>query len=222
MKSDLHNTQKQGQTFCTPHCKHEGSCGSNICVGFVSVFKWTFFAKYMANKALSFSQIKKSKNPMQLLFGMKANEDNIKFAVTFALINATYKFVLCFIRHLHYQGPCPDKWAAPLAGMLSAFWMGLDEKKRRQFIIILLLSKLIDILLNLWIQNANKSKRAEQANTEGKDTFRKHFLIVVLFQFCLVVHMYCGFFEPDTLNRQMMIFTIKFCKMGINFRQITK
>jgi len=71
-----------------------------------------------------------------------------------ALINSTYKTVLCFVRHLNHNINSsfnPDKIGAPLAGFLSGLWIGLDDQDRRQILTILLVSRVSDTLLNLLV-----------------------------------------------------------------------
>jgi len=48
-----------------------------------------------------------------------------------ALINFTYRIVLCFQRHFSGNRN-PDKFAAPIAGFISGLWLGFDNYKGRR------------------------------------------------------------------------------------------
>ena len=202
----------------TVHCKHRGSCQSNVGRSFVSTFQWVFVLKFCINKVLSIAKIRKSKNPIGELFGWKSNKDNLRFALVMASINATYKIILCAIRRHSQKSQNPDRFGAPIAGSVAGLLIGLDDKKRRQFITVLLLSKLVDILLNRSMQNADWSPANREAIQSGADRPPKAALIFVLFVLSIVWNKYAALFEPEIVNVDMFKFSIRFCMMCTNWR----
>ena len=86
-----------------------------------------------------------------------ANRIHLKFALMVALMNATYKAVLCIVRHLVKEKP--DRIGAALGGILAGLWISLIESKgQRNFIACLVISRLVDTLMNRVIQNSYLSK----------------------------------------------------------------
>ena len=75
----------------------------------------------------------------------KSNKDHLKFALFFATMNFLYKSVLCFLRRIIKN----DKYAAPLAGFVAGFASLIDDKKRRQLLTILFLSRFCDSAVKL-------------------------------------------------------------------------
>ena len=56
----------------------------------------------------------------------------------------------------------PDKWAAPLAGLVAGAWLSYDpEKSRRNLIMILVVSKAIDCILNILLRHIYKFYKKE-------------------------------------------------------------
>ena len=89
---------------------------------------------------------------MHILFSINENRDTINFAAIYALINFTYKYLLCKLRKVFKNYPKPDKLAAPIAGFVAGLWFGLDMSKgRKHFIVCFLVSRLADMLLNIWV-----------------------------------------------------------------------
>ena len=55
---------------------------------------------------------------------------------------------MCMIRRLSDKNP--DKWAAPLAGLIAGLWIKADPMdSRRNLIMILIIAKALDCLLNI-------------------------------------------------------------------------
>lgn len=71
------------------------------------------------------------------LVNPKSMKDNFMFAVCFALINSTYKLVLCLLRRQLKD----DRINSIVAALFSALWIQLEPPKRRSLIVILLLSR---------------------------------------------------------------------------------
>lgn len=64
-------------------------------------------------------------NPKKLLKNLtsaKSNKDNMMFALFLALVNSSYKLVLCYLRRVLKN----DKLSAPIAGFLAGFFSLLD------------------------------------------------------------------------------------------------
>ena len=138
----------------TKFCKHPDSCGQNILSGFIKSTKWTFILKFGISKVI---QLVRRKNiTLEGMFGFKTNKDTFRFAIIVGLINATYKLVLCAIRRI--SAKCPDKFAAPIAGIAAGLWLGADIKSRRYIFTTILLSRTCDTILNLLLQNAYSSE----------------------------------------------------------------
>ena len=78
----------------------------------------------------------------------EANKDTLRFALIAALINATYKVILChFRRLLAKRKDICDKVAAPIAGFSSALWLYFDDDWRKNLYAILMTSKATDALV---------------------------------------------------------------------------
>lgn len=130
--------------------------------GAASAFVYTFAMKYFLSKTLFFVRYylanperRKKMNVIAELLGLPSNTDSVLFALAFALINGSYKMVLCLIRHFfrrkNIKGS-PDRIASLIAGFASGLFMIIDPNRfRRNFITCLLLSRLTDILLNKWL-----------------------------------------------------------------------
>lgn len=116
------------------------------------------------------------------MFSINENKDNINFAAIYALINFTYKYLLCKLRTIFSHLPNPDRVAAPIAGFVAGLWFGLDSSKgRKHFIVCFLISRLADMLLNIWVQNAYTSSENEERNASGIDGNLKHAIVLVSF-----------------------------------------
>jgi len=57
-----------------------------------------------------------------------------------ALLNSLYKAVLCALRRFFKT----DKWCAFIAGFVAGLSALIEDKKRRQLILILMLSRFVD------------------------------------------------------------------------------
>ena len=69
------------------------------------------------------------------------NVDNLRFALFFALMNTVYKMILCIMRRFVKS----DKVNSLVAGFIAGLVSRVDIKKRRSFLLILLLSRFFDI-----------------------------------------------------------------------------
>ena len=76
-------------------------------------------------------------------------KDNFRFALFCSLMTGTYKSVLCILRRLKLE----DKIIAPIAGFLAGLWIIIEEKKRRQLLTVLLLSRFTDTAAKLCVDH---------------------------------------------------------------------
>lgn len=105
----------------TERCKHAPnvSCGENVLVGFYQTFVNILSLKIIGN---NFSFIGNPKKLFKNLLNYKSNKDNFRFAMFFALMNCSYKFILCFLRRYLSS----DKLIAPIAGFVAGLFSILD------------------------------------------------------------------------------------------------
>ena len=55
---------------------------------------------------------------------------------------------MCMVRR--YSNHNPDKWCAPIAGLIAGLWLKADPlESRRNLIMILIIAKALDCLLNI-------------------------------------------------------------------------
>ena len=93
-------------------------------MGFYQTFVNILSIKLLANNCFYFGNLKKL---IGNLMSYKSNKDNVRFALFMALMNATYKTVLCVMRRLKFD----DKINAPVAGFIAGLLSYLDAAKRR-------------------------------------------------------------------------------------------
>ena len=86
-------------------------------------------------KALSW-RFRKNQKILENLYSYKQNKDHLHFAAFLALMNFTYRFVLCLGRRVFGKFTnFPDRFAAPLAGFLAGFCIKIyGNKAQRNFI----------------------------------------------------------------------------------------
>ena len=72
--------------------------------------------------------------------------DAAKFGLFACMFSTGYKLILCALRRLGFHN---DKINAPIAGFISAFSLVFDVKQRKNFIMILILSRTIDAGINI-------------------------------------------------------------------------
>lgn len=123
-------------------CKHKYGCWENVVIGLYRSFVNALALKLAMNNISYVTNLSKLyKN----LTSRKSNKDNLRFAVFMAIMNASYKLLLCFLRRYLKS----DKLAAPIAGFIAGLASAIDAKSRRQFATILMLSRLSDTLLSM-------------------------------------------------------------------------
>ena len=97
-------------------------------------------------------------------------------------MNFLYKSVLCFLRRIIKN----DKYAAPLAGFVAGFASLIDDKKRRQLLTILFLSRFCDSAVKLSMDHGLTPKIPK--------------FELVIFWFLSAVQQYLASSERDCLN----------------------
>ena len=148
----------------------------------------------------------------KVFLSFEANKDNLRFALIAALINATYKIILCsFRRVLAKHHKICDKVAAPIAGFSSALWLYFDDDWRKNLYAILMTSKATDALVSA-AQNSEVGKE----HFENNETFTRNQLYFVSFVLGNISQVYCSFFEPRLLNIGYFKNMVKWCVMSEN------
>ena len=110
----------------TDLCQHKEkvSCAENVIRSFSRTFSNILILKVIGNNFTYFGNPKKL---LKNLMKYKSNKDNFRFALFLALMNATYKMMLCILRRYYNN----DRKSAPIAGFIAGLWSILDVKKRR-------------------------------------------------------------------------------------------
>ena len=107
------------------------------------------YIKLLVNNLFYIGSIKKLINNLK---SYKSIKDNLRFAFFMALMNSSYKFILCLLRRYNIS----DKIAAPIAGFIAGLSIKIDVKHRRIFIMMLLMSRVLDTMVNLMYANGLK------------------------------------------------------------------
>jgi hypothetical protein len=122
----------------TSQCKHRHSCMTNIIRSSSYVFMNAFVTKLAWSILMN---LKKIKDFPSLLFMNKCNKKNILFALQIAMMNFTYKFVLCLLRARGYA----DSMITPFASFMSSLWLK-HEANGPGVIVNFLIGKLMDFI----------------------------------------------------------------------------
>lgn len=124
-------------------------------------------------------------NPKKLLANLinpKSQKDNVKFALFLALMNATYKALLCTLRRFVKD----DRFNSVVASVLAAFWISMEPQKRRFLLIILLFSRMLDTCTRFTINH--------------KICQSQKYFNVFIWALCSVMQQYICCYERDCLN----------------------
>lgn len=73
-------------------------------------------------------------------------KDSAKFGGFACVFSCAYKFILCLFRRI---GCHNDRINAPIAGFFSALSLRIEAKSRKQIMLILVLSRGVDSMINL-------------------------------------------------------------------------
>ena len=118
-------------------CKHNLSCGENVLTSFASSFVNILCMKFMINNLFYLSKLSKL---IKNLTSTEVLMDNLKYALFCAMMNTTYKLVLCLMRRLFKS----DKVSAPIAGFMAGLWSAIEAKKRMQLLQLFLIARTCD------------------------------------------------------------------------------
>ena len=165
----------------TTMCKHNkySSCSENVLRSFSRTFLNMLSIKLVANNIFYFAKPKKL---LQNLMKWSSFKDNITFALFLAMMNATYKMVLCFLRRYLKD----DKLSAPIAGILAGLWIGLENKNRRAFMAVLLMSRMFDAQTRLHLDK----KRLPEIP----------YFNIAIWTLCIFMQQYSFSYESDCVN----------------------
>ncbi len=131
------------------HTKHE-LCVNNVVHGFMNSFKNGFIASFVLSTIPLLLKLKFVKI-LKMLISKDKVLDSCKLALFAGLLNATYKAVLCTIRRCYRadQTERANQVAAPIAGFCAAMTLIFENQFRKQYFMIIALSRGVDSLLNL-------------------------------------------------------------------------
>jgi len=177
------------------HHKEKVSCAENVIRSFSRTFSNILILKIIGNNFTYFGNPKKL---VKNLLSYKSNKDNVRFALFLALMNATYKMVLCILRR-YFES---DKKSAPIAGFIAGLWSILDVKKRRQFLTCLLLSRFCDTGIKMSVEREYVPQMP-------------HFEVATWF-LCAIVQQYICSYEVDCLNKGVNSFLRKWAAYNPN------
>jgi|TARA_B110000285_G_C14995661_1_gene548693 hypothetical protein len=163
----------------TPLCKHKYGCYENVVIGLYRSFVNGLALKVAVNNITYITNINKL---LKNLTSRKSNMDNLRFAVFLAVMNASYKLVLCVLRRYLKS----DKYAAPIAGFVAGLASAIDVKSRRQFATIIILSRFFDTLYSM------AEKRGYATRVKYGEVF--------IWLMCNMLQQYAMAGEPDILN----------------------
>ena len=163
----------------TDLCKHRACCTENACHGFIRTFGNLLSMKVILSNLFYIANFKKLLRNIQ---SSKANKDHLRFALFFAAMNFLYKAMLCVLRRVF---KC-DKYAAPLAGFVAGFASAIDDKKRRQLLTIIFLSRFCDTVAKMSVDH-------------GITPEIPKFELAIIW-FCSAIQQYLASSERDCLN----------------------
>lgn len=126
----------------TVNCKHKYGCYENVVISFHKVFFKSFAIKTAFNSLFYLGSIRKL---FLKLFDSVLLADTCRFALFFSLMNSVYKMILCLLRRLCAN----DRVNALIAGFCAGLVSSLEKKNRREFMLFLVLSRLVDTLINV-------------------------------------------------------------------------
>lgn len=86
-----------------------------------------------------------------MLISREKFKDSCKLALFAGLINAVYKAVLCLVRRMYPAEKTirANKVAAPIAGFCAGMTLIFENNFRKQYLMIICLSRCLDASMNL-------------------------------------------------------------------------
>ena len=124
-------------------------------MSFKATFKYSVIIKlviYYLMRMTKISKIRSFGQFKKIFLSWENNLDSVRFAFVMAMINSSYRAILCAFRtYCEKNGKdlktC-DHMVAPLAGFCAGLWLIFDDKWRRNLFMFLLLSKAYDPVVN--------------------------------------------------------------------------
>lgn len=125
-------------------CKHKEchSCLQNALVGFCRTFTNVLSLKVVVNSLFYVGNFKKL---LQNLASVKTQKDNIQFALFYALMNLTYKALLCLFRRKFTD----DRVGSVVAAIVSGVWLLLEPRQRHELLVIIIFSRAASAAANM-------------------------------------------------------------------------
>ena len=176
----------------TEQCKHKHSCVENVLGSFYRTFVNGLAIKLLVSNISFLTNISKL---IKNLTSWTSNKDNLRFALFFALMNSVYKFILCVLRRFIKS----DKFNSAIAGFLAGLVSRIEVKKRRQFLLILLLSRFCDVSYTM----------AENQGAVSRITHGELFVWVL----CSVFQQYGFGIEQNIVNQSQLKFMLEWSQM---------
>ena len=151
---------------------------------------------------------------MSNLFSFYYNQSHIEFAAWLGFMNCVYKAILCISRYFFIKQRVedPDRLSAPIAGFCAGMCIRLNsDKSQRNFIMSLLMSRLLDTVLNKVLQDAYKSKEDEDRINEGHNRISKQLVIMTGMVLALVHNLFCMVYYPNLNNPSLVRASLRYC-----------
>ena len=91
-----------------------------------------------------------------------------------------------------------------------------ENKGQRNFIACLLVSRLVDIFLNKYMQNAYEGDNYKKRILTGKDSFQKHWVVMFMFCVALVYNLNNMVFDPSMNNKHLIQISLRYCFLALD------
>ena len=142
------------------NCRHlPVSCHVNAAKGFVHAFKLAFLIKYATTKipailAKLMATRRLDGLPKLLLSDLS---DHLRFSLALALINSSYKAILCLGRTFCEKYNLSQDKLPFIAGFLSGLFLKIIKgHELRRFLAYQMVGRVVDVACNWWLQDANQ------------------------------------------------------------------
>lgn len=184
---------------------------NNVLAGFFNNFKNGFIASFILS-AIPLILRFKFKALVKMIFSKAKIIDSCKLATFAGLLNAVYKAVLCLVRRCYpaSQTKRANQVAAPIAGFLAGLTLILENKFRKQYLMIIALSRCIDTALNLTFNPGHKPPTTQDERQKPIDNTKRDF---VLWIFANMYTQYAVSCQKQVLNIDVLKFYTNWAKM---------
>lgn len=192
----------------TAQCKHKHQCMTNIIRSSSLVFMNAFVTKLLWSIITNIKKIKDF--PIKLFLG-KCNQKNILFALQIAMMNFTYKFVLCLLRARGYA----DSLITPFASFMSSLWLK-HETNSPGIILNFLIGKVMDFISVRIVRGQNPT-RTEEHDSSSK--LSDKILVHAVTAICLLgqaINFGTGIGKADNITKMSYRFLMKSCLLETN------